>query len=130
MIISKKLIYLLLLFSMLMTSQLFSQVSFGTIKGIVVDLQSRQPLRDVIVKIQRASAVAVTDATGLFSFPQVPVGTYTLEFIKDGYQTLILPRQVVSPGKATSIRGELAKGAASEADVFYIGGIEITAEKE
>ena len=127
---SKRPIYLLLLIAIFTTSQLFSQAAVGIIKGVVVDVQNRQALRDVIVKIQRTSAVAVSDATGSFTFQKVPIGVYTLEFIKDGYQTLILPRQVVGPGKTTFIQADLAKGAASEADVFYIGGIEITADKE
>lgn len=127
---SNRFFFLLFFLVIVKQSPLLSQISFGTITGAVVDVQSQQPLRDVIVKIQRTSAVAVTDATGSFTFPSVLVGTHTLEFIKDGYQTLILPHQVVGQAKVTLVLAELAKAAASEAAVFYIGGIEITANKE
>ena len=109
---------------------LLAQQPVGSFKGIVVDLQTLKPLKNVIVKIQKTSAVAITDANGGFTLNKIPVGSYILEFIKDEYQTLILPRQVIEPGKTTMVRAELTAGSGAEADVFYIGGIEITAEKE
>ena len=109
---------------------LSAQQTVGFFKGKVVDFQTRQPLKQVIIRIQKTSAVAITDANGEFTLSKIPVGTYILEFIKDEYQTLILPRQVIKPGKITFIHAELVPATGAEVDVFYIGGIEITAEKE
>lgn len=124
-----------LLFWMLIYINLFSGASFsqqntGVIKGTVVDIKTRQPIKDVLIKIQNTSAVAISNSKGEFEFTKIPQGVYNLEFIKDKYQTSIIPKQEISPGKTTFVRAEMAGGTGGEEDVFFIGGIEITAKKE
>jgi len=111
-------------------TSLSAQQQVGTFKGVVIDLHTRKPIRHVIVKIQKTRSVTLTDANGEFILTQIPVGTYILEFIKKEYQTLILPNQVIYTNKTTFIQAELVFGTGTEADVFYIGGIEITGIKE
>ena len=108
----------------------FSQQNTGILKGTVVDIKTRQPLKDVLIKIQNTSAVALSDNKGQFEILKIPAGTYNLEFIKDAYQTSILPKQKIIAGNITFVHAELAAGTGAEEDVFFIGGIEITAKKE
>jgi len=126
-----KLIYLCLVLTILFSSCLYAQSPVGSFKGIVVDVYIRQPLKDVIVKIQRTSAEMVTGVNGEFIFSKVPAGTYILEFMKDGYRTSILPNQAIMAGKTTFLQVEMVPGS-GDADkvIFFIGGIEITGKKE
>jgi hypothetical protein len=48
----------------------------GSLKGKVYDQETGQPLQDVILKLD--GATAVTDAAGKFSFPTIPVGMHHL----------------------------------------------------
>lgn len=129
-IIPITLIYCCLLVSVLLESSLLAQEKVSTFHGLVVDLHTGRPLKNVMVRIQRTPMVRITDATGEFKFSKLPIGRYNLEFLKNGYQTLILASQVILPEETTFIRAELASDVGIDTDVFYIGGIEITAEKE
>jgi len=108
----------------------FSQQTTGNLTGKVVDLNTLQPVKDVLVKFQTLSAEAISDAKGEFEFRNIPVGVYNLEFIKDGYQKSIITRQKISEGLTTRIHVELVAGISGDEALFFIGGIEITAEKE
>lgn len=114
----------------LLSYSAFSQEKTGSIKGSVVDIETRKPMKNVLIKIQNTSAVALTNSKGEFEFKKIPEGIYNLEFIKDDYQTTILPHKKVTAGDTTILRAEMAAGTGAEEDVFFIGGIEITAEKE
>ena len=43
---------------------LFSQEQAGALQGVVMDIQTGRHLKDVIVKVQQTSAVAITNIFG------------------------------------------------------------------
>ena len=109
-------------------SLLFAQQT-GTIKGMVLDINTRKPIEGVLVRIQNTSASTISDQKGYFFLYKIPIGTYNLEFIKMGYQTLIFPKQHVLPSKTTRVIAELNLSKGEKEDVFYIGGIRVEADK-
>lgn len=124
--------YSLLLIGMLglISSRLFCQEPGGNFQGIVVDITNDQPLKDVIVKIEQPALATITNNSGAFRLPNIAAGSYQVKFVKDTYLTLILSNQIIRAGQTTFIRAELASGAGMAGDVFHIGAIEISAEKE
>jgi hypothetical protein len=63
----------------------------GVLTGTVVDSSDKKPLGDAVVTATspdlQGEQVVVTDASGFFRLPDLPSGTYTLRFEKDGYKT-------------------------------------------
>lgn len=107
----------------------FSQTT-GAFTGRVTDLISGKPICDALIKVQKSGFYAVTDSSGKFMIKNVPVGTWFLEAIKFGYPNQVLPNQVITGAVPTFVPIQMATSAVSAEDVFYIGGIEVTAEKE
>ncbi|AGC43769.1 von Willebrand factor type A domain-containing protein [Myxococcus stipitatus DSM 14675] len=72
----------------LLASQALAQSS--TLLGTVIDVQSRQPVADVVVTVTsptlQGEKSAVTDARGEYRIPQLPPGVYVLRFEKESYK--------------------------------------------
>src|SRR5579864_9502726 len=68
----------------------FAQVGAGTLTGQVTDAQTKTLLADVVVTATspdlQGEQVVVTDAGGFYRIPNLPPGTYTLRFERDGYK--------------------------------------------
>lgn len=75
----------LLLFIFLMIS--FSAVAQRTIKGIVIDINSSQPLAGSSVFISNTSRGTVSDKQGNFELADIPTGKYDLVVSSVGYET-------------------------------------------
>lgn len=54
--------------------------------GVVTDAETGLPLEGVKVTID--GLIAYTNASGAYGFEGLTPGTYTIEFSKDGYETL------------------------------------------
>src|SRR5262245_60752745 len=63
----------------------------GTLTRTVTDASDKSHLGDAVVTATspdlQGEQVVVTDAAGFFRIPDLPSGTYTLRFEKDGYKT-------------------------------------------
>lgn len=57
----------------------------GSIVGTVTEFGAGTPIQNVTVAIQ-GGATTTTDASGQYTFVDVPVGTYTMNFTKMGYE--------------------------------------------
>jgi outer membrane receptor protein involved in Fe transport len=72
-----------------------AQQSGSVITGTVVDASNQKPVADVVVTVTspalQGEEVTVTDSTGLYRMPQLPPGTYTLRFEKEGFQPYSRP---------------------------------------
>ncbi len=121
-------IFFLALTVVCVNSLLFAQPR-GNVKGVVLDVKTRNPLAGVLVHIQKTSASTVTNAKGIFVLKNIPVGTYQIECIKTGYQSLILPNLHIVPNKTVQIVAELNRSTGEKEDIFYIGGIKVEADK-
>ena len=84
------------LFAALLISHLFwntshaqsEQVTTRSLRGEVIDKQSRSRLAGVTVHIVGLEKSTHTDPSGQFGFDNVPEGKHTLQFMKTDYQEL------------------------------------------
>lgn len=83
-----------------------------TVKGKVVDKESRSPLANVSVTVMGAAADrgVITDSNGIFSL-RLPVGRQSLQFTYVGYQQQIAADIVVISGKETFLTIGLQEAA-------------------
>jgi len=108
----------------------YSQQKVGSLKGKVIDVRTQQPLENVIIKFINTKIFGVSDIRGNFIILNIPMGNYNIGFSRHGYQTLIFPNKKISHGINTSVIAELSTWIDGVDDVFFIGGIEISAQKE
>ena len=79
-------ITLLLLSVLVLTSYGFSQGGLGTLKGTVVDSESKEPIFNAVVSISKDGDIkgrAKTDFDGQFTIPSIEVGSYDVEVRND-----------------------------------------------
>jgi hypothetical protein len=100
---------LLLLCSTLLVGQNLTQ----TIRGTVLDEDSKMPLVGATVRIADLQPVigATTDAEGAFRLPNVPLGRITLHIAYIGYESATLPNIVVNAGKEVVLQVTLQESA-------------------
>ncbi|PYR04039.1 MAG: hypothetical protein DMG00_24805 [Acidobacteria bacterium] len=83
----------------------------ATLSGIVVDVSGGVvPGADVVAK-QVATGVttaAVSNAEGVFSFPALNVGTYTVTVTLQGFKTFVADGVVLTSGTGASVRARAA----------------------
>jgi hypothetical protein len=96
---------LLLLVSLMLPILLTSQNTTQTIKGQILDKDTRQPLigATVVVSDLESQPGAVSDLDGNFELTGIPTGRHRLEFSYIGYQPFLVEDAVINSAK------ELAK---------------------
>ncbi len=85
----KKTIFLLL-FSVCFTSVIYAQL-LGTVKGKVIDSESKSPLVNVTVTVTDTSITQQSDANGNFILNNVPVGNQLVQISFKGYESQSFP---------------------------------------
>src|SRR5690349_7936748 len=84
-------LFVVLMTAMFVAGPAYAQSSggAGVLTGTVVDASDKKPAKDVVVTATspalQGEQVVVTDGAGFFRIPELPAGTYTLAFEKDGY---------------------------------------------
>ena len=101
----------------------------GHIAGVVKSVDTGQGLEKVLIKISELDSTTFSDKNGQFQFLNVPAGTYSLVFMAPGYGRTIMLNVFVGEGQTWFDQIFLKKTDQKE-DKFYIGGIEVSAEKE
>jgi hypothetical protein len=92
-------------------------VSTGSIAGQVNDSSGaavpgvKVSLTDVATGVERT---ATTNSSGLYRFPVLPVGTYTLDFSKTNFKTVNIENVVVQVGQTATEDVTLAVGAVTQ----------------
>jgi hypothetical protein len=104
-----------LLFAVLLLaagSPLFSQNLSQTLRGTLLDADSRQPLvgAQVVLDIEPKRGTS-TDANGNFRIENVPIGRVALQATYLGYETLTMPNLVVNSGKEVVLALEMHESA-------------------
>ncbi|PKP16317.1 MAG: TonB-dependent receptor, partial [Bacteroidetes bacterium HGW-Bacteroidetes-22] len=99
-----------------------------TIKGSVVDIDTRQPLPGVNIIVLQSDPLigATSDADGKFRLPAVPPGRYSLQISFIGYQSRLLSDIDVSSGKEVVLNLEMKEKVMEAKEVV----ITARAEKE
>ncbi|MGE5400910.1 MAG: TonB-dependent receptor [Ignavibacteriales bacterium] len=107
---------------MYLSSILSAQEPKGTIKGHVICLQTREALMGTTVLIHNTRLGATTDAEGYYTIPNVPAGSYILEFRSVGYNNLMRTDVQVRPGRITTTDAELKETTIQTEDVVISAG--------
>ena len=87
--------------------------SLVTVRGIVFDAVTGQPLAGVLVVVAGSNVRLESDDAGRFTITQIPAGTYRLELSRPGYRTSLDDFTVLASGEfATFLEpiGYLADG--------------------
>jgi len=112
------------IFFILASSSLRAQRLTGTIRGTVRD-EGGEVLPGVTVEIKSPALIGgvkseLTTASGVFLFPALPPGTYTISFSLSGFQNVKRDNIIVSIGKTTTVDVAL-KPATLEESVTVVG---------
>ncbi|WP_300698284.1 TonB-dependent receptor [Bacteroides sp.] len=92
----------------------------GTIKGTVIDKQTKEPLTGATVQISGTTSGAVADIDGHYSL-DIKNGTYTLTVRYIGYKDIILD--------ATKVKGETLLNFEMDSDAQALGEVSVVAKK-
>lgn len=97
------------IFSFSISGTIFSQTITQTIRGTVIDADSKSPLEMVSVKIMNIDSdiSSITDANGKFRLQKVPVGRHSIKFALMGYEEMLLQNVVVTSGKEVILNVEM-----------------------
>ncbi|MCB9231891.1 MAG: TonB-dependent receptor [Bacteroidia bacterium] len=98
------------LFYLLLALPLLAQDFTQTIRGSVIDTDSKSPLvaaTVVIIDAEKIIGGAYTDEEGRFSIAKVPIGRYTIRVTYLGYEELSMRNILVSSGKEVVLNLEL-----------------------
>jgi hypothetical protein len=111
--------FLPLLFLLLQAVPLLAQHPTQTIRGRVIDRDTKTPIAYATVVLLHTSPPtgSITDAEGYFRLPDVPVGRYTIEVSFVGYEPLIINEIVVSSAKETILSLPLKESVATLQEV-------------
>ncbi len=94
----------------------------GSIKGTVIDVQSKQPLSGVIVIVKDTRLGAYCDAQGNFAIKDIAVGTYSLTFRLVGYAPQARTDVIVRPGRITFLNVALREASIQTEEVEVDAG--------
>ena len=111
----------LAIISVFLVCALFSAAQItqtGTLNGTVYD-EEKQPLPGVTVSIKSPALIlpqmeVVTTERGIFRFPALPPGEYTVTFTLEGFKTLIREQVRVTVGVTTTLDIALEQTAIEE----------------
>ncbi len=91
----------------------------GSIRGQLVDAETKAPLIGANVILLNTLKGAATDLEGRFLIPKAPVGGYSLKFSYMGYEPLIKTDIIVKPQRTTFVTAEL-RASAMEMDAVTV----------
>lgn len=103
--------YLILTLLLLKIQFISSQIKSQTVRGTVIDKETKQPLEEASVVILKTKITIgdQTDKFGIFKIQKVPVGRQNIEVSYLGYETIILKNVLVNSGKELVLTIELVE---------------------
>ncbi|WP_258103202.1 TonB-dependent receptor [Marinoscillum sp. MHG1-6] len=107
---------------MCLTLTTLAQEFTQTIKGRVVDQQSKSPVIGATVLIKDSDPLmgGTTDYEGYFRITEVPIGRLTLVFSSVGYESKSIPNVIVGSGKETILEIELIESLTQMEEVVIV----------
>ena len=114
--------YVLVLVLALLPVQLAAQTG-GSIRGRVLDRQTRSPVIGAELRIDARDARTVSDSSGRFVFAALPAGVHELRVSALGYSLHVVQRVPVRPGSLTELDVELDPAA------IALEGVVVRAER-
>jgi carboxypeptidase family protein len=106
----------------LLNFYLASAQQFQTLRGTIIDQQSKKGLASVSINIAGTDLAKMTDSSGAFVISQVPLGRIVLEASHVGYEALQVTNILVEAGKETVLNLELLEAlSATQREVIVTG---------
>src|ERR1700731_2151563 len=91
-----------------------AQQTLGSINGTVTDA-SGAVVQGANVKAHAVATnlevTAQSKSDGSFSITDLPIGTYEVRYVKDGFETAIYPQILVQGSRTTTVNAKLKPGA-------------------
>lgn len=87
--------------ALLVSYSVTAQQSTQTVRGTLLDRDSKQPIIGATVTVLNGELIAgtATDANGAFKFSNIPLGRNTIKVTYIGYESLTYPDVMVTAGK-------------------------------
>lgn len=95
------------------TASMKAQQTLGGIIGTVTDVSHASLPNTTVTLIGDQTTLTrdqITDSTGAYTFVNLPIGTYTLTFKHDGFQTQKIPSIAVQANRTATVNAELKIG--------------------
>ena len=92
----------------------------GLIKGRIIDLETKAPLSAVAVSVAGTESRAISDESGAYALPGVPLGYYTLSFEREGFYAETKTDIIVRSGRTTFLNVELLRVRAVSEEVRVV----------
>jgi hypothetical protein len=105
---------MLLLAALLSSSPAYAQLQTGNLYGTVTDQGSALPGVTVTLAGLGAPQVQVTNAQGQFRFLGLSSGSYSLEAVLEGFDSITYPNIAISVGRNTEIEVTLNPAAVED----------------
>ena len=106
------------------------KTKIGSIRGRVIDTETKMPLPGVSVILLETIKGAVTDIEGEYSISNVAVGNYQLKIQLLGYETAFVADVIIRPKRITFANIELKESAIKSDDVVVTAGYFAESEDE
>lgn len=121
-----RLFYITVLLLLLAGAAVQAQVLTQTIRGRVIDADSKSPVPGAAVKLTSNDSImpVATDGNGYFRMLHIPVGRHSLFVSSMGYEETSLSNIVVTSGKEVVLTIELRE------KVYTSGEVEVVYEKD
>ena len=110
--------------TLLLSMNLFAQISTGKVEGTVRDKDTGQPLEGAQVTIEGTRLGNVTNADGYFFILNVPPGRKDITFTYTGYQKTTVANQLILAGQTATLDANLS------GTVVQLEGITVEGESE
>ncbi len=108
-------LYFIMLFFVWATAA--GQPATGSLKGIVVDEATDQPLIGVNILVQGEIYGTASDLKGHYAVTGIPAGTYNVVYRYMGYEKLVRTDVVINPGRITQLDISLKESVISGEEV-------------
>ena len=114
----------LILFLSLLTLRVTAQDLTATVRGVVLDKDSRQPLQGVNILVINTNPPqgATTNSDGSFKIENVSIGRHNLRFSYIGYEDALINELFISSGKEIQLNIEMQEKVNAIKEVVVTAG--------
>jgi subtilisin family serine protease len=82
-------------------------VTTGTVTGTVTNAATGEPVKGTTVTVMRQGLTTTTDASGTFTFANLPIGSYEFKAEADGMRAMVSDVAEVKPAQTTRVNFKL-----------------------
>jgi len=114
---------------LILSTPVLGQEQPGGVRGMVYDMDYDVPLEGASISIVEIGARTISSEEGNFVFPQVPPGTYTLIFSKDGFTRRVIGDVNIKSGVMIDVEARLL-GEITEMEEFSVEDFEMDSTED